>query len=74
MDERAIVAPASIPQEQALNSTSDITLYGGAAGSGKTFTLLITALRFMMVPRSTGVYSVAHQRCLICRVVSGMKL
>ena len=25
-----------------------------AAGSGKTYTLLITALKFMMVPRSTG--------------------
>lgn len=24
-----VISPASIPQEQALNSTSDITLYGG---------------------------------------------
>lgn len=55
MDSPIVIAPASIPQEQALNSTSDITLYGGAAGSGKTYTLLITALRFMMVPKSTGV-------------------
>lgn len=49
-----IIAPASKPQEDALNSTSDITLYGGSAGSGKTYTLLITALKFMMVPKSTG--------------------
>ena len=55
MSSPIVIAPASIPQEQALNSTSDITLYGGAAGSGKTYTLLITALRFMMVPKSTGV-------------------
>lgn len=27
-----VIAPASVPQEQALNSTSDITLYGGSAG------------------------------------------
>lgn len=28
-NEQVIIAPASLPQEQALNSTSDITLYGG---------------------------------------------
>lgn len=27
--ERIVVAPASMPQQLALNSTSDITLYGG---------------------------------------------
>ena len=55
MNEQITIAPASKPQQDALNSTSDITLYGGAAGSGKTYTLLITALKFMMVPKSTGV-------------------
>jgi hypothetical protein len=28
-DGRITIAPASLPQEWALNSTSDITLYGG---------------------------------------------
>ncbi len=28
-EERLVIAPASLPQELALNSTSDITLYGG---------------------------------------------
>lgn len=28
-DQRLVIAPASLPQELALNSTSDITLYGG---------------------------------------------
>lgn len=51
----SVLAPASIPQEQCLNSTSNVTLYGGAAGSGKTFALLITALKFMQYPRGTGI-------------------
>lgn len=29
LNDRLIIAPASKPQEFALNSTSDITLYGG---------------------------------------------
>ena len=28
-EDRIVIAPASKPQELALNSTSDITLYGG---------------------------------------------
>jgi hypothetical protein len=55
MTDQIVIAPASLPQEMALNSTSTVTLYGGAMGSGKTYTLLITALKFMSVPHSTGV-------------------
>jgi len=49
------LAPASKKQEMILNSSSTITLAGGAAGSGKTFTLLMTALRFLQHPRATAV-------------------
>lgn len=53
--QKIVVGPASKKQEMFLNSDATITLCGGAAGSGKTFTSLLIALKFMMVPRSTGV-------------------
>jgi len=49
-----LLAPASKPQEYLLNSTSTITLYSGSAGSGKTYALLLTALKFMQYPNATG--------------------
>lgn len=50
-----VIAPASKKQEQFLNSDATITLCGGAAGSGKTYTLLMIALKFMQHPKATGV-------------------
>lgn len=50
-----IIAPASKKQEAFLNSDADITLAGGAAGSGKTYTSLLIALKFMQHPRATGI-------------------
>ena len=55
MDEQVIIAPASKKQEMFLNSDATITLAGGAAGSGKTYTSLLIALKFMQHPRATGV-------------------
>lgn len=52
---REVIGPKSKKQELFLNSDATITLAGGAAGSGKTFTSLLIALRFMMIPKSTGV-------------------
>lgn len=55
-DAQITLAPASHKQELFLNSSSDITLAGGAAGSGKTYTSLLIALKFMMMsPKGTGV-------------------
>lgn len=50
-----IIGPASKKQELFLNSDATITLAGGAAGSGKTYTSLLIALKFMQHPRATGV-------------------
>jgi len=50
-----LLSPASKKQEQILNSDATITLAGGAAGSGKTYCLLLTALKFMQHPKATGV-------------------
>jgi len=50
-----IFAPASKKQEMFLNSDATITIAGGAAGSGKTYTSLLIALKFMQHPRATGV-------------------
>lgn len=50
-----VYAPASKKQELFLNSKATITIAGGAAGSGKTYTALLIALKFMQHPRATGV-------------------
>ncbi len=40
-----IIRPQPGPQEQALASPADILIYGGAAGSGKSWALLLEAMR-----------------------------
>ena len=54
-DGKIILAPASKKQEMLLNSDATITLAGGAAGGGKTYTSLLIALKFMQHPKATGV-------------------
>ena len=55
MSEQLVIGPASKKQEMFLNSDATITLAGGAAGSGKTYTSLLIALKFMQHPKATGV-------------------
>lgn len=55
MSNNITIAPASKKQEMFLNSDATITLAGGSAGSGKTYTSLLIALKFMQHPRATGV-------------------
>lgn len=44
-----ILKPQEGPQETFLASSADITIYGGAAGGGKTFGLLMSPLRYKNV-------------------------
>lgn len=55
MDEKFVLAPASIPQEQFLQSTSTVTLYHGSAGGGKTFAIIISLVKFAMMKNTTAV-------------------
>jgi predicted phage terminase large subunit-like protein len=54
-EEKFVLAPASKKQEAFLNSNATITLGGGSAGGGKTFTSLLIALKFMQYPNTNGV-------------------
>src|SRR4051812_46401674 len=44
------IGPQPGPQEEFLKSSADITVYGGAAGGGKTFGLLMEPLRHVHLP------------------------
>ena len=40
-----VIRPQKGPQEKFLSTTADIAIYGGAAGGGKSYGLLIEPLR-----------------------------
>ena len=52
-EEQIILAPASIPQQDFLASTSTVTLYAGSAGAGKTFALVLNMVKFAAMQNST---------------------
>lgn len=47
MSEKIVLSPQKGPQEMFLATSADICIYGGAAGGGKTFGLLLEPLRHM---------------------------
>lgn len=47
---KRIIKPQPGPQTEFLATSADICIYGGAAGGGKSFGLLITPLRYKNVP------------------------
>jgi predicted phage terminase large subunit-like protein len=51
--QQIILGPGSLPQEQFLLSTSDITLYSGSAGAGKSFAIILNMLKFLLKKNST---------------------
>lgn len=51
--EKLVLAPASVPQEQFLASESTITLYSGSAGAGKSFAIVLNMVKFAAKRNST---------------------
>ena len=51
----ADIRPNDGPQREFCRTTADIAIYGGAAGSGKSFALLYAAAKYTHVPGYTGV-------------------
>lgn len=56
MSETRILKPQKGPQEMFLSTPADICIYGGAAGGGKTFGLLLDPLRYKNVNRYSAVF------------------
>lgn len=50
-----ILKPQSGPQTQFLHTPANIAIFGGSAGSGKSYALLLEALRHLNNPRFSGV-------------------
>lgn len=48
--------PQPGPQTEFLSTSADIAIYGGAAGGGKSYGLLLESLRHLRVPRFRAVY------------------
>jgi predicted phage terminase large subunit-like protein len=46
VDDDFIIKPQAGPQEKFLSSSADVCIYGGAAGSGKSFALLLESMRY----------------------------
>ncbi len=56
MNGTRILKPQKGPQEMFLSTSADICIYGGAAGGGKTFGLLLDPLRYKNVKRYSAVF------------------
>lgn len=55
VNEREVIAPASLPQELFINSDADITIASGSAGSSKSYSILLRFLRFVHDPQTRGI-------------------
>ena len=55
MSEPVIIGPQAGPQTEFLRSPADIVIYGGSAGGGKSYALLLEALRHTGTPGFTAV-------------------
>ena len=51
--EEFVLAPASVPQEQFLESDATVTLYAGTMGAGKSFAIVLNMVKFAAKKNST---------------------
>ena len=52
-----VIRPQKGPQEKFLATSADIAIYGGAAGGGKTYAILMEPLRYINTKGYSGVMS-----------------
>ncbi len=52
-EDKFVLAPASEPQEQFLASDATITLFHGSAGGGKTFSIILSLVKYALMDNST---------------------
>ena len=62
MSDEFELRPQAVPQEDFLRNNANIVIYGGAAGGGKTFALLLECLRWV---KKTGFSAVIFRRTSI---------
>jgi len=59
-----VIGPQRGPQERFLATSADVAIYGGGAGGGKSFSLLLDALRYAALDPRPGYRAVIFRRVM----------
>lgn len=68
-----VIRPQKGPQEKFLSTTADIAIYGGAAGGGKSYGLLIEPLRYKNNKRFGAVIFRHEYKQIFTRAACGIR-